>query len=300
MKGYVVKREIWASYPAIDGRFKDENAAFREKKTKKMFYNTHKLLQYGVTIPVTDGHPPKTGRSNDETLHGKLLKVYLEKRDQPSPHYAIVGDMFIDEQFYALYKDGKLPGASIEYTNYANLEAYAGFPDEIKSEVIYSVALMGQTPEGMPALKEISVDPQPYQIFARFKKSEQCDFSDCFYSFDPLKIAIIKLINNTLLVHEGDTLAPQILEDLKTYLINLIEQEYPPIGGIKGFVPSVPPTDGGPGGPPITPPAGPPVTPPAGPPVTPPGPPPAPPGGPPITPPGPPNNPGGQSEKIHK
>lgn len=187
MKGYKIYRELFASLPAIDGRMGEWTQQERDSYVKQLFINTQYVLKLGVLVPVKEDHQSK----EDGALHGTLMGVELQWRDRPTPHYVIVGEIFLDDDYYELYKDGKLPAASVEIAEQANLMAYTG-EDTVIGEYIFGVALCGSTAVAMPQLKQIDSYEVPYALFNRllsgtqkykyieYKKETPMDFREKF------------------------------------------------------------------------------------------------------------------------
>lgn len=219
MTGYTIKREIWASMPAIDGRLSKLTQEQRDAMTRRIYYNTDKALRYGVLIPVKEGH-----FSLKQELQGKLLKVTMEERKEPSKHLVIIGDLFIEKEFYKIVKDGKLPGTSIEYDEYANLTQYAGFKDEIKSEYIFSIALCGRDPAAMPNLKTLEVGNTAQTLFARRRSSAKYQLGGQI--MEEIKSAIVAAFDEIAMPVVNKPLALDVLNELKNRIIAIHEEYY--------------------------------------------------------------------------
>jgi len=265
---FIVRREIWASTPAIDGRFEKMSQLERDDFTKRLFYFTKKFMGVGAEIPVTDGHGSPFSPPVSEELHGKLVGIELERQMEPYSHLVILGDMELDKKYFTLYQEGKLPGVSIEYTDYANLLGFSGFEDKIESEFIYSVALMGQTVQGLPNLRMISERVDSYGIVSHFSRQR--------FKYGDLKSELEGIVTESLTPFIGTEITREQIILVLKQIIKLLQDEnlIPPTGDGIG------PQGVGPGG------AGPPKGPPGGLP-------PGPPGG---LPPGPPGESGREQE----
>lgn len=168
MTGKKISREIFASLPAIDGRMADMSQKERDQYVKQLYINTKKILRSNILIPVTDSH-----KTTDEPLHASLLSIELRKKDSPTPHYVIEGEIFLDDEYFSLYRDGKYPAISVEISEYANLMAVTGSNTEL-GDHICAVALLGATPAAMPALsREVSEAAQPYNLYTKIVGAKQ-------------------------------------------------------------------------------------------------------------------------------
>lgn len=163
MKGYKVTREIFASLPAVDNRLADMSQKERDEYIKLLYENTKKVLAVKMLLPIKEHNV-----QGSEELHGSILDIGLKRKKTPIPHYVIMGDLFIDEEYYSLYKDKKLPGASVEIDpEGANLMAYTGNEHRV-GEYIYAVSLLGKSPAAMPFLEMGEMkEAQPYNLYSR-------------------------------------------------------------------------------------------------------------------------------------
>jgi len=171
MTGTKISIEIFDSSIAIDGRMKEMDEKQRKEYVKELFNNTKTLLDYGVTLPVKEGHNQK-----DELLHGKILDVMLLERDGRT---VLAADVFLDDQYYSLYNEGRLPDVSVETAPMANLDGFTGKDTEIGAHV-YALALLGSSSPAKPQLRKVEGFPdQPHAIYERqsdartYKKSKE-------------------------------------------------------------------------------------------------------------------------------
>jgi hypothetical protein len=173
-----ILREIYASLPAIDGRLEEMTQPERDAYVKKVYKNTRKILSYGVLVPIKKGHD-----DSEEALRGHLISVYLKKESEPTPHYAIVGEMIVDGELYNLYTKDKLPAASVEIAERANLSGYTR-EGEVIDDHIEGVALLGSTPAAMPQLARLDYEDQPYALYCKRVYKREYNYKE-FGSMEP-------------------------------------------------------------------------------------------------------------------
>jgi len=174
-KGNVIRREIFAGLPAIDKRMKDKTQQERNQYMIDIFNNTREVMAKGIKVPVAE-HQVAPG---DQELHGELLAIYKKFKRNPIPHYVLYADIFLDEEYFDLYQQGKLPGASVAIDkNGAYLMGITGEETQV-GDYIYAVEISGKSPPAQPWLQQLSIDDnyenQPYALFARLVDVERID-----------------------------------------------------------------------------------------------------------------------------
>jgi len=147
MKGEIIEREIFSSEITIDGRNAKMSQEERDTETKEIYKNTKTLLNAGLILPVKDGHEDRS-----EKAKGFIIDISLKRRKRETPkgeeikYYAIVGKLFLFEDFYNLYKEGRYPTCSIEaYDNYFLNNGKVGL-------AISAVAMLGTSLPALPML----------------------------------------------------------------------------------------------------------------------------------------------------
>lgn len=159
--GQKIYKEIWASLPSIDGRMSSLTQKERDDYADLLYRNTKTILFSGVLVPVKESH-----NTTDELLHGSLLSIKKVFKKLPVPHFVLMAELFLDDEYYEIYRQGKLPGVSIEIAEGADLTAY-GKTDKI-SNYVMAIALLGSTPPAMPNLQEVTGDLQAYQLYTSY------------------------------------------------------------------------------------------------------------------------------------
>lgn len=182
MKGKIITREIFNSLIPRDGRFKDWTQAQRNALTQEIFHNTKKfVLGGGIQIPATEGHTdkqPLLGEVEDIKLVRRTYETTAKNgKKKKFDYFSIIANVKLIPEFYSLYKEDRLPGASVDLAE----EGFLGDGKQYGPH-IYALSFLGQTPPAFPNLqkdvkfksksKNLSFSCVPRRIYSQFSAQE--------------------------------------------------------------------------------------------------------------------------------
>lgn len=162
----VITHELFSSLPCIDGRGETRDysgrmqldppwdQATRDEFVKSVYKNSAAGVRFGLLVPCSmEGHD-----ESDHLFKGSLIGVQLKYRKLPEPHFAILGQLAMGDELFDAFRQGLLPGLSVDFAPSANWRGLGG-PDKVGVHIC-RVTFSGTVPVAQPWLHEVqNLDP---------------------------------------------------------------------------------------------------------------------------------------------
>ena len=151
----IVYHELFSSLPTVDFSspqrkdLRTKTQKERDTFVKSVYENTVKLLALDHFMPIKDEHMQLVGTNS----FGQILDVSLEQRQEPTPHYVIIGKLELSEHFQKIM--AKPHGVSVEIPPDFNIGGYTG-KDESLNYPISGCVMSNKTAVAMPQLREVA------------------------------------------------------------------------------------------------------------------------------------------------
>lgn len=226
-----VRQEIFTSLPAIDGRGEifdwvgnpletPWTQEYRDRFVRYELYpNSLEALKLGVLQPVAVTHNDPTV-ARDPFARGRATGFYVAKRSEPVPHYVLIADMEVEDDFYETLEDGKLPGCSPEFPLYGD---FTGFGGGKVGAYISAITYNSADPVAMPWMT--TLDPELNNMGA----IQFCQFKALNTTITPVnstaKLAILPATEEKPTEKDTNTMTPEekagLLEEIKALVTEI-------------------------------------------------------------------------------